>query len=192
MGSYVVKADDIAKVIQQITVLIPHTAKLEALKPLVDNIRQPEFRRIKWFFYCDDKQGNTIRVFDSSFDDKYRALFTKDRHVLLRGKNIGPENAKVKREILGLFTEVSKDVPPFVTYEGSRECFEYFEEKNRDSGTGDDHVIDNYVVEHPIEIQQRYQTLINQTFLDHDFFRSLETLLQTHRQVILEGPPGSR
>jgi hypothetical protein len=26
---------------------------------------EPDFRRIKWFFYSDDRQGNTIRVFDN-------------------------------------------------------------------------------------------------------------------------------
>src|SRR5664279_3588673 len=37
----------------------------------------------------------------------------------------------------------------------------------------------------------RYQPLVDRTFLDHAFFKRLESLLDDHRQVILEGPPGS-
>lgn len=190
MGSYVVKADDIRNLIEQIEALKPEAATLDYKRDLLDRLMEPEFRRIKWFFYCDDRQGNTIRVFDRHFLQQYARLFG-EKYVLLRGKNLGNESGDPKRQILSLFSEVRKDYPSSVTYEGEPACLEYFDQLNSASPPRDEEVIVTYPNEQTEEGNPRYQPLVNATFLNHEFFRRFENLLNAYRQVILEGPPGS-
>ena len=90
MGSYVVKSDDIRNTIAQIEAAKPPHGTLDYRPALLDRLAEPDFRRIKWFFYCDDKQGNTIRVFDAAFLEAHGHLFS-EKYVLLRGKNLGEQ-----------------------------------------------------------------------------------------------------
>src|SRR4051812_30202285 len=108
VGSYVVKTDDIRDLMEQIDGLKPPAATLDYKKDLLDRLREPEFRRIKWFFYCDDKDGNTIRVFDSRFLQQYGRLF-REKHLLLRGEKLGSKGEDLKRRVLSLFREVRED-----------------------------------------------------------------------------------
>jgi EVE domain/AAA domain (dynein-related subfamily) len=43
----------------------------------------------------------------------------------------------------------------------------------------------------PAADTDRYGELVKKTFLSHEFFRDIETLLRTKRQVILQGAPGT-
>jgi hypothetical protein len=63
---------------------------LEYKQNLLNHLMEQRYRRIKWFFYCDDKQGNTLRVFDRQFLEEFGSIFG-NTHVLLRGKNLGQE-----------------------------------------------------------------------------------------------------
>src|SRR5438477_9634968 len=67
MGSYVVRTDDISAVIARMEEEKGPAGRLVYSKELVDRLKEAKFRRIKWFFYCDDREGNTIRVFDGRF-----------------------------------------------------------------------------------------------------------------------------
>lgn len=193
MGSHVVKADDIREVIRRMQDYKGPTGTFDYRMALVEHLLEPEFRRVRWFFYCDDRQGNTIRVFDREFLKKYGNLFKtvdSEKHVLLRGENLGKESDATKREILALFSEV-RDAPRFVTWRGGPECLDYFEKLNSESDDAEDMMIAANEVKQPTEDLARYRPLEDETFLDHSFFHRLERLLEDHKQVILEGPPGS-
>jgi hypothetical protein len=184
MGSYVVKTDDIREVIRQMKEL-KGAGALKYDQDLLNHLMEDEYRRIKWFFYCDDKEGNTIRVFDRQFFERFRSFF-EEKYVLLRGKNLGNEGKSPKIEMLGLFNKDRKDpYPDHVTWEGKPETLKYFEQLNSNDNNGEK------PPKPPEPPEPRYQPLVDKTFLDHAFFKRLERLLEDHRQVILEGPPGS-
>src|SRR5262245_58813275 len=97
---------------------------------------QPDFRRIKWFFYCDNFEGITFRVFDRRLEEKYQQFFVRsERWLLLRGQRLGEENEPIKVKILSLFTQLQREgeYPKFVTHKGEAECLDYFERLNVDS-----------------------------------------------------------
>jgi MoxR-like ATPase len=193
MGSHVVKTDDIREVIKQMEALKGPAATLDYKQDLLNHLMEDEYRRVKWFFYCDDRQGNTIRVFDRRFLKEYANLFKtvdSEKHVLLRGEKFGKEGDATKRGVLALFSEV-RDAPRVVNWRGGPECLDYFEKLNSESDDAEDVMIVANEVEQPNEDLARYQPLVDETFLDHSFFQRLERLLEDHKQVILEGPPGS-
>lgn len=190
MGSYVVKSDDIREVIRQMEVLKGSAGALVYKQDLLNHLKEIEYRRIEWFFYCDNRQGNTIRVFDRPFLEKYESSFT-EKSVLLRGENLGRESEPPKSEMLRLFKDRKDDYPPFVTWEGKPEALAYFEQLNSNANEGEDDVLSINSTKQLDEKLARYQPMVDETFLDHAFFARLERLLDDQRQVILEGPPGS-
>jgi len=193
MGSHVVKTDDIREVIRRMQDHKGSTGTFDYRMELVEHLLEPEFRRVRWFFYCDDRQGNTIRVFDREFLKEYGNLFKSvdsEKHVLLCGHDLGEESDATKREILALFSEV-RDAPRSVNWRGGPECLDYFEKLNSESDDAEEMMIAANEFKQPNEDLARYQPLVDETFLDHSFFKRLERLLEDHNQVILEGPPGS-
>jgi len=192
-ANYVVKAENLRDLIRQMNDLKGPVATLDYRRDLVEHLLEPEFRRIKWFFYCDRRQGNTIRVFDRGFLESYGNLFKtvdSEKHVLLRGDKLGEENGVTKRGILGLFSEV-RDAPPFVTWQAKPEALDYFEKLNSEAHDAEDEMTSENEHEQPNEYSGRYKQLETATFLKHSFFRTLEGLIEDYKQVILEGPPGS-
>src|SRR5580704_17668741 len=188
MGSYVVKTDDIREVVRQMESLKSPAATLEYKQDLLDHFNEDEYRRVKWFFYCDDRLGNTIRVFDQQFVKQYGHLF-KEKNVLLRGENLGKESESFKREMLHLFSERKDDYPRFVTWKGESEAYGYFEQLNSNLIDREDDVLSINSNEQLDESLAKYQPLVDATFLDHAFFKRFEGLLEDYKQVILEGPP---
>jgi len=80
------------------------TGTVDYKAELVEGLMHPDFRRIKWFFYCDNFEGNSIRVFDRQLVDKYKHLFRpSESWMLLRGHRLGQENESSKHEMLRLF-----------------------------------------------------------------------------------------
>jgi 5-methylcytosine-specific restriction endonuclease McrBC GTP-binding regulatory subunit McrB len=92
--------------------------------------------------------------------------------------------------MLRLFND-RKDPDRHVTYEGNRETLDYFEQLNCNPDDGEDDVLSINSTEELDENLSRYQPLVDATFLDPTFFKRFESLLKDHKQVILEGPPGS-
>jgi hypothetical protein len=192
VASYVVKAENLRDLIQQIDDLKDPVATLDYRLDLVEHLLDPEFRRIKWFFYCDDRTGNTIRVFDRRFLERYRNLFKTadtEKHVLLRGKRLGEENGETKRKILDLFSEHLK--AKGLTWKGEEKDLDYFEKLNSESHDAEGEMTLADEDGRPNEHSERYKALERATFLRPLFFSRLERLLEDHKQVILEGPPGS-
>jgi hypothetical protein len=190
LGSYVVKTDDIREVIRQMGALTG-PGKLHYKEDLLDHLMEDEYRRIKWFFYCDNKQGSTIRVFDRHFYEKFQPLFWKTKgYQLLRAKNIGEQDGKAKSGMLRLFND-RRDRPRGVTSKGDTKTLDYFERLNSNPNYGKDDVVSINSTKQLDESLARYQPLVDETFLDHAFFKRLERLLDDQRQVILEGPPGA-
>lgn len=189
MGSYVVKPHDIREVIRKMDSL-KGPAKLVYEEDLLNHLMEDEYRRIKWFFYCDDRMGNTLRVFDRQFVEKHARSFKK-KFELLRGENLGREAAAPKDEMLRLFIDRKDPYPRHVTWEGHPDTLDYFEQLNRNTNDEENGVLPIYSTQQPDENLARYQPLVDKTFLGHSFFKRLEGLLNDQRQVILEGPPGS-
>ena len=189
MGSYVVKTEDICEVIRRREALKGPAATLDYKQDLVNHLREDEYRRVKWFFYCDDKYGNTIRVFDHQFLEEYGSLLKKK--VLVEGKNLGREGEPLKSKMLDLFSDRKDEYPRTVTYDGGLAALEYFGLLNGNANDGEDYVQSVSSNEQVAENLAKYQPLVDATFLDHAFFEQLESLLEDYKQVILEGPPGS-
>jgi hypothetical protein len=190
LSSYVVETTDFKKLLQKIEDIKPEGATLDFHPDLVKHLMEPEFQKLRWFFYCDNFEGLTIRAFDRNLREKHEDLFlAAGSWTLLRGKKFGQENDSVKQTILSLFSNRKTDYPSDVTHHGSDACVDYFETLNVDSGAMEGSV--GKEVNTTDEIPSRYQELCALTFMDPLFFQELETLLQDHKQVVLEGPPGS-
>jgi hypothetical protein len=140
MGSYVVKTNDVREVLGKMEALKGTAATFQYKQNLLNHLMEDEYRRIKWFFYCDDDEGNTIRVFDRRFIENFGgSLSASDKPLLLRGKGIGPEGKSPKTEMLGLFPDVKRkgEYPRHVTWEGGAETLAYFEELNGNQPTNE-------------------------------------------------------
>jgi 5-methylcytosine-specific restriction protein B len=113
--------------------------------------------------------------------------------VLLRGEKLGLESEPTKREILPLFAERIPEgkYPRYVTWKGDENCLEYFEKLNAGSIEKETDVIPPAEGEQLKQNRERYQALVDATFLEAKFFAQFERLLMDYKQVILEGPPGS-
>lgn len=72
------------------------------------------FRRIRWFYYCDDARGNTIRLYDSEHFSCHPELYVEKEasgnwlgknqswpdRVLFRSNEIGDEGGKLKGDMI--------------------------------------------------------------------------------------------
>src|SRR6266542_1803535 len=165
-------------------------------RQLVEALRSEEFQRIHWFYYCDDARGNTIRVFDEAFFEKYRHLYREPGHeppsyVVLRGHDLGTEQEATKQKMRALFGELEKP-PRGITAKGDEQCQQWFAERNSGNPVRAQQIAPAPAVGPANEPRTptptgRYTSLMEQTFLDATFFARLETLLEKHYQVILEG-----
>ncbi len=195
MGSYVVRIDDIAEVIRQMDVYAGKRGGVLSYNiELIKQLASKEFERIRWFYYCDDRDGNTIRLYDTQFFNKFNHYYDDSNYrVILRGKNLGSDNEDTKKQIINLFSE-SLSPPRHVNTNKLEECNKYFE--GVDKNNGDERKEETpgeaiRVEEETVSVDARFQKLINETFLDERFFSGMESLLKEHRQIILEGPPGA-
>jgi hypothetical protein len=104
LGSYIVRTDRIVDVVGRMKQLAPEATwdVVEGASELLDG----EFSHMKYFYYCDDKEGNTIRAYDPAFTEAMQkaGIWLTD-HVILRGHKVGPRNGEVKGRIRGLFDD---------------------------------------------------------------------------------------
>ncbi|MGI8423062.1 MAG: McrB family protein [Chloroflexota bacterium] len=195
MASYAVRTDDLGRVIQQMAAQAPSGAAFDYDERLAEALRSRELRHLRWFFYCDNDAGNTIRIYDRVFGENYRHLFKEPKTcVVLRGHGLGTETEAPKREVLQLFEEQEK-LPRQVSTNSAERTLQWFAQRN----TADAHTTSPA----PARVQpqrvgqdadaesERYAALVKQTNLDPAFFARLESLLLRHRQIVLEGPPGA-
>lgn len=188
--TYICRIDDLARLIGEMKRLSHNTkATFDYRHRLGETLKEERYKRIKWFLYCDQQDGNTIRLYDSEFRKDSRDLYLSDNSqspdywVVLRGKNLGDPGGDLKTMIRERLNEYSKSP---VTANDEQGCLELFRARNNGDGPPT-----NKETDVSDEIKKRYQGLTNQTFLRPPFFDGFERLLKEHRQVILEGPPGS-
>jgi AAA domain (dynein-related subfamily) len=196
MGSYVVKTNDIREVVKHMEALKGSAGTFDFKEDLLNHLTDDEeYRRIKWFFYCDDVRGNTIRLLDRHFLENFAGSLsgTDKPLLLLRGESLGKAGESPKTEMLGLFVDVKRkgEYPGDVTWEGGAKAFDYFEQLNGNHKGVEGDVMAVEATEQLNEGLARYQPLVDKTFMKPEFFKCLEMLLKDHKQVILEGPPGS-
>lgn len=131
MASFIVRIEDLGTFIEK----LEQVAKsLRYKKPeLVEILRSPAFRRIKWFYYCDHKEGITLRIFDSEFRKNQPSLFqVPSQYVILEeAEKLGKEEGETKQRIRGLFDE-KRDPPPGVNAKSLESAEEYFQSLNQD------------------------------------------------------------
>ena len=80
---------------------------------ICESLRAEQWRRIQWFYYCDNDLGNTLRLYDTDHfetpgnDMLYLGLWEgkfPDR-VVIRGENLEKENHALKNRLLDSFDE---------------------------------------------------------------------------------------
>jgi hypothetical protein len=95
---------------------------------VVTGLKHSTWARIRWFYYCDQQGGNTIRLYDREFFDNSERLYEETQScVILRGENLGKPSGEVKiairRELRDLKT------PPLginTRPENKEKCFQFF------------------------------------------------------------------
>lgn len=64
---------------------------------IVRELQRREWKRIRWFYYCDQQDGNTIRLYDREFFARFKHLYwAQGDYVILRGNELGTPYDKVK------------------------------------------------------------------------------------------------
>jgi MoxR-like ATPase len=95
--SYVVRSNDLAAVVDNWRALQGPQNRVFNYKPnLFTYLNSPEFQRIQWFYYCDDRDGLTIRVYDRAFRQQHLADYVDaNQYVVLRGEHLGTDGNDV-------------------------------------------------------------------------------------------------
>ena len=130
MASYVARSENITRVIQQMNRLAEATGTIEFHPDLIPALTSGENRPLKWFYYCDDRNGITIRLYDEEFRKQHGRIFqTYETYVILRGKNLGTDRDRTKREMRGLFDELLQP-PREINTNNPERALEYFQARN--------------------------------------------------------------
>lgn len=82
---------------------------------MFDTLEGEAWKRIRWYYYCDNERGNTIRLYDSEHfsqhEDAYLELLGSGKHgsfvdrVLLRGENLGRVGYVLKQQLRRCFAK---------------------------------------------------------------------------------------
>jgi hypothetical protein len=130
MPSFIVETSDIGGWISEATKTITShggTIRFVANEVLGELKQYP---RIRYFYYCDDLQGITIRLFDESFWADHKHLTQRKSRVIFRAKNAGTHESALKQSLLKLWEDVS--IPPAGMHAmDSEKATAFFEEHNR-------------------------------------------------------------
>ena len=107
--SFVVRIDDMTALLESWNQLLA-TASGSQVFTTNDEVFQTlnEWSRIKWFYYCDDADGNTLRLYDGEHFEHFGGSYYLERdnsqsqchfeRVILRGKNMwADDEANLKR-----------------------------------------------------------------------------------------------
>jgi hypothetical protein len=97
MSSFVVRIDDIRALLRQWKTLL--TGRAGPTFTMNEKVLRElgQWPRIKWFYYCDDQDGNTIRLYDTEHMSRYSQAYylepnswSKEHYerVILRGKRM--------------------------------------------------------------------------------------------------------
>ncbi len=190
MGSYIVRSRDIAETIKRLDDIARRQGGQVPIyeRDIVPLLGRPENRRIQYFYYCDNREGITVRVYDGQFGERNPTLRYRERPVLYRAEELGTEDGPAKREMLRAWDGYEK-APRDVNTNNTEAAERYFGSRNGDDVQ--DHPFDITSPSFEDSLPERYRSLWKSTYLGGQFFSRFEEILNTHRQLILEGPPGS-
>jgi hypothetical protein len=190
MPSFIVKSTDIAVTLQRIEELVTRSGGSIVLykRDSVRLLQREDYKRIQYFYYCDDANGITVRVYDPQFANS-PDVRPKDPQIIFRAEKIGKPGETVKSELLQIWEQHS--VPPQGVNTNSTGAADvFFMTLNGGSMQAEAASIGNSA-EVKISSIPRYERLWETTCIDSDFFIQFENALISFKQVILEGPPGS-
>ena len=191
MSSYVVKTIDIGRTLGRIEEIVARSggAVITHKRDIVQLLQQPQNRRIQYFYYCDDFEGVSVRLFDTQFAANNPHLSFRQSQVIFRAKRLGSNDGPIKKEILQAWEQ--HDMPPAgVNTNNPEDAEKFFVTMNGESvdknlsESADGQVQDDAVL-------PRYQALWDTTCIKSEFYRKFENALIKQRQLILEGPPGA-
>jgi 5-methylcytosine-specific restriction endonuclease McrBC GTP-binding regulatory subunit McrB len=191
MASYIVRANDISAVVHRMGQIAKDAGgSLEYDPSIFDELMSAPFRRIKWFYYCDDHYGNTIRLYDPEFYERFSHLFREpEARVIVRGNDLGRGRDETKRQLLGLFSKSAKP-PGDMNTNNIENSDKYFRSINN-SAVDQGAIMVAEKEERDTGDYQEYSILAKTTHLELRFFAELNEMLTKKGQLILEGSPGS-
>lgn len=191
MSSYIVKAVDIAQTLERIKQVVSRSGGHVSVYngDVILSLQLPENRHIQNFYYCDDFEGITVRLYDSHFFIENSDARLKYSRLLLRAGQLGNDGGPVKGEILKVWDHCESP-PSGVNTNNAERADKYLGNLNgvpvrtREATTNS--------AQHDEEIVlPRYKSLWETTCIRGEFYQKLEGTLTRHQQVILEGPPGA-
>ncbi len=179
MGSYIVKSANLREVVRQWRQLAQQLKpghRFDLRESLFDHLEQPQFQRIQWFYYCDNDQGVTIRLYDRAFTAAHNGDYIDQDDCVLRGIGLGDEQDNLKRQMLALFDEHERRILSGGP-DRRKTRSDFFEARNKPGKNGS-----GPPVKPPINPPPTAPV---------DLVESLVQLLPQFGQVILYGPPGT-
>jgi len=134
MRSYICQIDDLGELIKNMRRLAEGTQGTFRYKDKDKEgviLKLKEYTRIKWYYYCDKAEGNTIRLYDSEFHKDFSKLYEEHKgYVILRGRDLGTPDGTLKQKFRDLFESIEKP-PPGINANHREACLSYFEERNK-------------------------------------------------------------
>lgn len=120
MASYIVEISNFATFLQAYRALVARAVEQgiqpgattddvpgDRLNQVVQSLAHRQNASVKWFYYCDNQRGNTIRIYDRPLRNANPDLFYDreggETFVVLRSREVGSAGEALKVEILGLF-----------------------------------------------------------------------------------------
>jgi len=135
MASYICKIEDLGGFIDQMKEFVKGTkGYFDYKEGVATQLNENEYSRINWYFYNDNDEGNTIRLYDSEFQKDFCKLYVEHKnYVILRGHNLGKAHETLKQKFRDLLENIKKP-PPGVNTKHPGKCLSYFEEE-RNNGS---------------------------------------------------------
>jgi hypothetical protein len=97
MSSYVARTNDISVVVHKMEEIAKREGGTVKYAPeMLDVLGRPENRRIKFFYYCDNHQGITVRLYDRKLVEQHPEIICESPRVILRGKGLGEYKGDAK------------------------------------------------------------------------------------------------
>ena len=140
------------------------------------HLAEPEFQRIQWFYYNDNDNGVTIRLYDSAFLAKHSDDFIDNDDCILRGYDLGSEQDPLKTQMRAQFNSLTRRQLTGGDNRRATRTQEFEGEQYNKAGT---------VPPTPPD-----PPLTPDNFMP-DLSQTIEGLVRQFRQVILYGPPGT-
>jgi hypothetical protein len=180
MASFLVQTDDLQPLVKQWKELVQQhqqsaPGSFDYREAVFAHLQEPEFRRIQWFYYNDNENGVTIRLYDRAFFERYPGDFIDTDDCILRGKDLGKEQATLKVEMRRQFREIDQKILPGSDQRrGTRSDF--FESPRYNNATQASSKNEG--------AEEKKEDSVN-------ILGTVVELLNQFRQVILYGPPGT-